>query len=276
MLDQLACLVSQPFAERLLGVPKFTVGEEHLYRLPGAWVAVQFKEAAINLLSITITDSDMWYRIDGLTIGTIDLRLGEDTFAQAGGLHDSEHLWMGNKQSGYYRHYHFGGAGGGHQHFWLSFNVVGAGTFDHDASPYASGTKDDEFYAGNDAPNPAKITVNTITVLSPMGSRSDVGEGGLFGPHIETINLSPAEQKSDGSRGTQAYRPAALAQSSPQGIASTASSLTRAPRYRTIAGPVSIRTRSIRMYPRSHSFGSTSDSLPAYGLRSPGSATEPE
>lgn len=195
MLDQLACLVSQPFAERLLGVPKFTVGEEHLYRLPGAWVAVQFKEAAINLLSITITDSDMWYRIDGLTIGTIDLRLGEDTFAQAGGLHDSEHLWMGNKQSGYYRHYHFGGAGGGHQHFWLSFNVVGAGTFDHDASPYASGTKDDEFYAGNDAPNPAKITVNTITVLSPMGSRSDVGEGGLFGPHIETINLSPAEQK---------------------------------------------------------------------------------
>lgn len=50
----------------------------------------------------------------------------------------------------------------------------------------------------------------------------------------------------------------------------------RSPRYRAIACPVSALTRSIRMYPRSHSCGSTSDSPPAYGLRSPGSASEPE
>lgn len=50
----------------------------------------------------------------------------------------------------------------------------------------------------------------------------------------------------------------------------------RAARYACIAGPVSIRTRSIRWYPFAHSFGSTSDSPPAYGLRSPGSASDPE
>lgn len=195
ILDQLACTVSQAFVEKLLGVPKFTIGEEHIYGLPGAWVAIQFKDAAVYLLSITITDSSMWYRTGGMTIGTIDLRLGEDTFAEAGKLHDGEHLWMGNKQSGYYRHYHFGGAGGGHQHFWLSFNAVGAGRFDHGAGPYASGIYESSFYDGNAAPDPAKITVNTITVLSPIGSINDVGDRELFGPHIETINLSPSEQK---------------------------------------------------------------------------------
>lgn len=50
----------------------------------------------------------------------------------------------------------------------------------------------------------------------------------------------------------------------------------RSPRYRAIACPVSALTRSIRWYPRVHSCGSTSDSPPAYGLRSPGSASAPE
>lgn len=195
ILDQLACTVSQVFVEKLLGVPKFTLGEEHIYALPGAWVAIQFKDAAVYVISITITDPGMWYRTGGMTIGAIDLRLGEDTFAEAGNLHDGEHLWMGNKQSGYYRHYHFGGAGGGHQHFWLSFNAVGAGMFDFADGPYASGIYESPFHNGDVAPDPAKITVNTITVLSPTGSINDVGDRELFGPHTETINLSPSEQK---------------------------------------------------------------------------------
>jgi hypothetical protein len=58
-------------------------------------------------------------------------------------------------------------------------------------------------------------------------------------------------------------------------IALSSGAQARAAKYVCIAGPVSIRTRIIRMYPRIHSFASTNDS-PLYGFRSPGSVTEPE
>jgi hypothetical protein len=188
VLDQLACTVSQAYVENLLGVPRFVTGEEHIYGLPGAWVAIQYKDRAVYLLSITITDADMWYRTDGLTLGTIDVRLGADTFAAAtADRHDGDQLWIGNKQAGYYRHYHFGGAGGEYQHFWLSYNIVGAGTFDASTGGYSSGSG-----GGSDGvpPNAGKITANTLTVLSPYGSLADVGDRERFGPQYETLRLT--------------------------------------------------------------------------------------
>src|SRR6478736_752153 len=143
VLDQLACTVSRAYVESLLGAPRFIPNpharlEERIYRLPGAWVAIQFKGDAVNLFSITITDADMWYRTSGITLGVIDLKLGYDTFAQASARYDGQQIWIGNRQAGYYRHYHHGGAQGGHQHFWLSYNAVGAGKFDGVAGPYSS------------------------------------------------------------------------------------------------------------------------------------------
>src|SRR6478735_3900008 len=102
VLDQLACTVSRAYVESLLGAPRFIPNpharlEERIYRLPGAWVAIQFKGDAVNLFSITITDADMWYRTTGITLGVIDLKLGYDTFAQASARYDGQQIWIGNR-----------------------------------------------------------------------------------------------------------------------------------------------------------------------------------
>lgn len=192
ILDQLACTTSQAFVENLLGLPRFVLGDECLYRLPGAWVTIRFKDAAVYMLSFTITDPRMWYRTNRITLETIDVRLGRDTFADVRSPgHIGEHSWALPRECGYFRHFHFGGAGGGHQHFWLSFNSVGAGHFEANG-PYASGTCGD---FGDSPPDPSKITVNTIAILSPVGSaEDDVGSREIFGPHSQTLNLVPAEQ----------------------------------------------------------------------------------
>lgn len=212
ILDQLACTVSQAYVENLLGAPKIIIGTQHFYELPGAWVGIEFKDAAVHILSITITDAKMWYRIGGITLGTFDVRLGVDTFAQLvtpvvkGDLHDGEELWRGLKEAGYWRHYHFGGAGGAHQHFWLSFNSVGAGTFDSNADPYMSGSAGRH---GGTAPDATKITANTLAVLSPWGSVGDAGGGPPLAPHFETLSLTWAvrqRMQHDASRRVQRRR----------------------------------------------------------------------
>jgi hypothetical protein len=189
VLDQLACTVSMAFVEKLLGPPRFIIGddpssEERFYRLPGCWVGIVPRGNAVERLSITITDPRMWYRTDGVTLGTIDVRLGVDTFAEASEHFDGQELWIGNKQSGYQRHYHFGGAGGAHQHFWLAFNAVGTGSIEW-AGPFSSGVFGD---LGDTPPDPARITVNTLAILSPLAALSDHGHGAI-GPHIENVGL---------------------------------------------------------------------------------------
>jgi len=61
----------------------------------------------------------------------------------------------------------------------LSYNAVGAGKFDGVAGPYSSGIYGDH---GDTQPDPAKITPNTLTILSPFGSVDDVDGRELFGP----------------------------------------------------------------------------------------------
>lgn len=193
ILDQLACTVSMAYVENLLGVPRFIVGDERFYNLPGGWVGVRYQNDAVNLLSITITDSSLWYRTGGMTLGMINVKLGSDSFAaETTGRFDGQEVWIGNKQAGYFRHYHFGGAGGGGQHFWLSYNASGAGEYGAGFSGrYSSGIYGDH----GTAPDPARITANTLTILSPFGSLKDVGNRGLFGPHIENLNLIWSERK---------------------------------------------------------------------------------
>lgn len=189
ILDQLACTVSMAFVENVIGPPRFILGndpssEERFYRLPGCWVGIVPRGNAVERLSITITDRQMWYRTDGLTLGTIDVRLGVDTFAKASEHFDGEELWVATKQRGYNRHYHFGGAGGAHQQFWLAFNAVGAGSIAL-SEPYSSGVFGD---FGDSPPNSADTTVNTLAVLSPLAALGDHGHGPI-GPHIENVGL---------------------------------------------------------------------------------------
>lgn len=100
ILDQLACIVSLAYVEDLLGVPRFILGDERFYSLPGGWVGIQYKDDAVNLLSITITDSRLWYSTSGMTLEMIDVKLGYDSFAQANEQFDGERLWIGARHAG--------------------------------------------------------------------------------------------------------------------------------------------------------------------------------
>ncbi|HEX7429256.1 MAG TPA: ETEC_3214 domain-containing protein, partial [Mycobacterium sp.] len=168
ILDQLSCSVSMVFIESQLGVPLFITHpygderEERIYRLSGAWVAIQPKHGAVHLFSITITDPKMYYDISDMTRGVLKLKLGKDTFAHVNPeYHDSESLWFGTRQAGYLRHYFLGNSSG-YLHYWLSFNAVGAGVFPSDEQPYQSGMYGKR---GDRPPNSTTITANTFTAL---------------------------------------------------------------------------------------------------------------
>jgi hypothetical protein len=192
VLDQLACSVSMTFIESQLGVPLFITHpgdgrEERIYRLAGAWVAIQPERNAVQLFSITITDPKMYYDIGEMTRGVLKLKLGKDTFAHVSAdYHDSESLWYGARLGGYIRHYYLGN-NSGYLHYWLSFNSVGAGVFTSDFTPYQTG-----IYGkyGDRPPNSASITANTFTASD--GSREDRA---MFGPHPDTLRLMWAARK---------------------------------------------------------------------------------
>lgn len=196
ILNGLACGMSLDYAETKLGIPQFITrpyqacaAEERIYRLPGAWVCIQAKGGAISLLSITITDSKMWYATGGITLGVIDLELGKDTFVKAPES-DSVELWYGAHNAGYIRHY-YGANPGGYQDYWLSHNEVGAGELNVSAENYATGIFGD---TGGTPPNTSSITANTLTVLAPDGNKDDFKDRLVFGPHIEQLRLLWSER----------------------------------------------------------------------------------
>ena len=196
ILDQLSCSVSMVFIESRLGVPLFITHpygderEERIYRLSGAWVAIQPKHGAVHLFSITITDPKMYYDISDMTRGVLKLKLGKDTFAHVNPeYHDSESLWFGTRQAGYLRHYFLGNSSG-YLHYWLSFNAIGAGVFPSDEQPYQSGMYGKR---GDRPPNSTTITANTFTALD--GSVEDEKGREVFGPHPDTLRLMWAARK---------------------------------------------------------------------------------
>lgn len=196
VLDEIACSVSLDYIETVLGVPHFITHpengvDERIYRLPGAWVSIQTKAGAVHLFSITVTDSKMWYHTGAVSLGIAALRLGKDAFDQASEGFDGEELWIGARHAGYIRHYYHANPGG-FQNYWLSYNAVGAGIFDVGAGPYASGIYGNH---GEVPPNPAKITANTLTILSAGGDVNEVNGRQMFGPHVEHLRLIPAERK---------------------------------------------------------------------------------
>jgi hypothetical protein len=206
ILDQIVCTSSLAFVESILGVPQFIRHddgyEDRIYRLSGAWVTVEPVDGAVRAFTITITDPDMYYKTKGMTFGVVDLRLGKDTFDKAQRSPD-EKLAIGARHATYVRHYQSNNPRG-FQEYWLAHNVVGAGNIS--GEPYASGvyaadysaefTREDGTYGT--PPDPAGITANTLTVLSPEGGPDHVKrmlKRTAHGPHIEHLRLLWTERE---------------------------------------------------------------------------------
>lgn len=143
LLDQLSCLSSVQFVESLFGPAKFITfeneREQRTYRLHGAWVMVELKDARVVAFSITVTNRRMYYKTKRLTMGFLKIKLGKDSFGDHESGYDGERLWIGAYRYGYLRTYDFRRSGG-YQRFWLSHNMSGAGSF---AVVDPSGDKDD-------------------------------------------------------------------------------------------------------------------------------------
>jgi hypothetical protein len=206
ILDQIVCTSSLAFVESKLGVPQFIRHdddyEQRIYRLPGAWVTVEPVDSAVRAFTITITDANMYYETKGLTFGVVNVRLGKDTFDEAA-QSLSEELAIGARHATYVRHYDSNNPGG-FQQYWLAYNEVGAGTIAgkqyasgiYAASYTAEARNDDRTYGT--PPDPAEITANTLTVLSPEGDwahAKQIHKRAAHGPHIEHLRLLWTERK---------------------------------------------------------------------------------
>lgn len=173
LLDQLACGVSARFIDELLGTPKFVhrreLTDERLYRLPGAWVAVDILEDSVIAFTITITEQQLRYSTENLTFGNTQLTLGRSRFGEVSSelisRRSGQRRWIGARRYGYIQHFYFGNPGG-YQHYWLSFNQCGYGIWDNfeGAYEYADGTYGE---SSDNAPNVAMLTINSLTVLGP-------------------------------------------------------------------------------------------------------------
>lgn len=196
ILDELTCDVSLEYIESKLGLPLFITYpdgndgyEERVYRLPGAWVTVQPVNGAVRAFSITITDPEMYYDIGPMTGGSIELDLGRDTFAKAPPS-DDEALNIGPRWASFVRYYSYGGVAG-NRFYYLAFNGLGTGAFHNTGSSYGTSISGGSF---GTPPDFAKITANTLTVVSPNSPQGDMQGRDIHGPHHDLLWL-PSENR---------------------------------------------------------------------------------
>lgn len=195
ILDQLA--IGRPLAtvESALGQPRLLSRaygiEERFYRLPGAWVILHAPDAVVEVYTITITDPKMFYDTGPATLGSIQVRLGRDTFAKAPTAPDGETFQVYAHLAAFIRYYDHGCNAAGNQYLWLAFNELGAGTL-HGAggTSYATGRFAESYRAQADeedaTPDYTGITVNTLTVTDFKHHDRMLGRG-FQGPHPQEL-----------------------------------------------------------------------------------------
>ncbi|WP_139329736.1 ETEC_3214 domain-containing protein [Mycobacterium sp. IS-2888] len=202
LLDQLACSSSVDYIESLLGVAQFITTEDgreqRTYHLPGAWVMVELADNVVIAFSITITSRRMYYNIKRLTFGFLDLNLGKSKFSGPDIGYRGERLWIGAYRIGYLRAYYYARQGG-YQHYWLSYNMAGAGSLTT-ARNTPSLVETGVFVSAAthqpsqfDVKNPidaSGITVNTLTVLHPEGPGEDFHKRHILGPDEARVRLA--------------------------------------------------------------------------------------
>lgn len=166
--------------------------EERIYRLPGAWVIVQAPTGVVEAYSITITDARMFYDIGPATLGSVPVRLGRDTFADAPPS-DDETLEIYAKLSTFVRFYDFGCNAAGNQYLWLAYNHLGAGTFDGGFESHGTGRfAEINGRCGSNGnrygtpPDYARITANTFTSAN-FDNHDRMLRRGYYGPHPDEV-----------------------------------------------------------------------------------------
>ncbi|MCI4674065.1 ETEC_3214 domain-containing protein [Candidatus Mycolicibacterium alkanivorans] len=191
LLDQLACYSSKKYVESLFGQVQFQATDNGLtqctYTLPGAWVTAEYDERDVMVaFSIVIRSERFWYSTERLTFGNLILKLGKDTLPAPNLARASVNAWLGAHTIGLSIHEYFGNPGQ-YQDYWLSHNMVGAGTMEISA-PYRSG----EYGNSGTPPDPNKIVINTLTVLGPNGSnfKKSFLERDVMGPHNDILRLA--------------------------------------------------------------------------------------
>ena len=193
-LDQLTFGRPIEAIEAIFGLPRYITRhyvthevslEERYYRLPGAWVTVLAPDGVVRVFSVTITDEDMYYDTGSMTLGTLAIRLGQDTFADAP-LSGHEAWQSGARHATFVRYYDYGCTAAGMLYCWLAHNGVGAGVFGG-SQPYGKGTYSSSGGQYGTPPDYSKITVNTITVMSPEANPNDMRERWVHGPHHDLI-----------------------------------------------------------------------------------------
>jgi hypothetical protein len=194
IIDQLAPGRPLEAVESLLGMPAYITlhhtpnggsVEERYYRMEGAWVTVQATSGSVQVFSVTITDENMYYDTGLLTFGIIPVRLGRDTFTDAPPS-DHESIQIGARHATFVRYYDYGCTAAGGQYCWLAHNGVGAGLFTA-GEPYGKGTYSSYGGQYGTPPDVSAITVNTITIMSPVSNPNDMRERWVHGPHHDQI-----------------------------------------------------------------------------------------
>ncbi|TQC41717.1 hypothetical protein EEB14_53105 [Rhodococcus sp. WS4] len=217
ILDKLACGSTQAFVDELLGTPQFVTivdnRDQRIYRLPGAWVAVEIHEGAVMAFSITITQRSMCYSVSQHTRGLMHACLGKSTFAEARTRvsPSGEFCWVGANRTGYLEHYSFGNPGG-YQEFWLSYSRCGTGEM---AMPqpfeFRSGSYSEPNTTAGEEPDRSTITANTLTVLGPLaakGARDQMLARNVLGADETTVRLDVSDRKFPSANPTPWWRSA--------------------------------------------------------------------
>jgi hypothetical protein len=189
VLHQLACGSSVAFVDELLGTPLF-LGDEmgmtyRTYPLKGAWVQINVVSEAVHSFSITITDSSMHYPTKRLTFGSLDVRLGKDSFTRVQEVPQNEWCWIGARRMGYHQHFYFGNPAG-YQNYWLSCNDEGAGSLSPLADNFST-----KGYVIKRTPKEfeAETTVNTLTVGPPLSDPAPLMSRSVLGPDHDQVRV---------------------------------------------------------------------------------------
>ena len=191
LLDQLVCGASINFVESVFGPALFSVKnretQRRIYRLEGAWVAVDLTDDAVRAFTITVTDEQMYYRTQASTFGQIDLRLGRDTVAE-GPMPIGEHGWVGARRAGYNAYFYFGNPGA-YQHYWLSYSDAGVGEMHLESGEFRTGCYSP---AAQGAPEKRTFTSNSLTVLAASADPTPLMSLETLGADLDTVRLRRA------------------------------------------------------------------------------------
>jgi hypothetical protein len=246
LLNQVAAGVTTRYLEERFGAPAFVRASqvrvqrpdltfthapvsEQVYRTRHAWLQVLTDEHdAVIRFSITVTDPRFRFQIRDLTVYNLDVKLGHTRFSSIQRDPDGRSLWIGARRYGYSESFYFGNPGN-YQHFVLSKNDAGVGSFGFLALPAdIGGFYQDGFLQLGDvggAPPPgipvfdpaapyakgfrSETTIDTLTVLgADYGTATLAEPRGPDADYVRVLSSSAWELRQLRRRARRSSRPA--------------------------------------------------------------------